>query len=207
MVARVLSCLVRGLEGRLVEIQVDVSSGPVGFALVGLASGSVREAKERVRSAIHNSGLPFPSQRRLTVNLAPAELRKDCSGLDLAIGIGISLAALGLPSPAGTAFLGELALDGAVRHVEGVLVAARWLIRHGIGALFVPEADAAEAALAGGLRIYPCPSLSSVMAHLTGDTLLDPYSGRAPAPAAADTNTEYDLAEVQGQDSARRALE
>jgi len=207
VVARVLSCLLRGLEGRLVEIQVDISSGPVGFALVGLASGSVREAKERVRSAIHNSGLPFPSQRKLTVNLAPAELRKDGSGLDLAIGVGISLAALGLPSPSSTAFLGELALDGAVRHVDGVLVAARGLIRHGVGALFVPEADAAEAALAGGLRVYPCPSLSTAMAHLTGDTLLDPYSGRAPAPAAADTNTEYDLAEVQGQDSARRALE
>ena len=108
MVARVLSCLVRGLEGRLVEIQVDISSGPVGFALVGLASGSVREAKERVRSAIHNSGLPFPSQRKLTVNLAPAELRKDGSGLDLAIAVGVSLAALGLPSPGGTAFLGEI---------------------------------------------------------------------------------------------------
>ena len=85
MVARVLSSLLRGLEGRVVEVQVDISSGAVGFALVGLATGSVREAKERVRSAIRNSGLPFPAQRRLTVNLAPAELRKEGSGLDLAI--------------------------------------------------------------------------------------------------------------------------
>lgn len=207
MVARVLSSLVRGLEGRVVEVQVDISGGVIGFALVGLASGSVREAKERVRSAIRNSGLPFPSQRKLTVNLAPAELRKEGSGLDLAIGVAISLAALGLPSPSGTAFLGELALDGAVRHVDGILVAARWLVRHGIGALFVPEADAAEAALAGGLHVYPCPSLSSAMAHLTGDTPLERYSGRAPVPTHVDASPEHDLAEVQGQDSARRALE
>src|SRR5262249_56556978 len=117
--------------GRLVEVQVDIATGNTpSFALVGLATGSVREAKERVRSAIRNSGLPFPSQRKLTVNLAPAELRKDGSGLDLAIGVGICLAALGLPSPVDTAFLGELSLDGAVRHVDGVLVAARGLIRH-----------------------------------------------------------------------------
>jgi len=207
MVARVLSSLVRGLEGRVVEVQVDISGGVIGFALVGLASGSVREAKERVRSAIRNSGLPFPSQRKLTVNLAPAELRKEGSGLDLAIGVAISLAALGLPSPSGIAFLGELALDGAVRHVDGILVAARWLVRHGIAALFVPEADAAEAALAGGLLVYPCPSLSSAIAHLTGDTRLEPYSGRAPVPTHVEARPEHDLAEVQGQDSARRALE
>lgn len=202
-----LSCLVRGLEGRVVEVQVDVSSGVGAFALVGLATGSVREAKERVRSAIRNSGLLFPSQRRLTVNLAPAELRKEGSGLDLAIGIGISLAALGLPSPAGTAFLGELALDGAVRHVDGVLVAARWLASHGVGSLFVAEPDAEEAALAGDLRIFPCPTLAAAMAHLTGNTPLGPFARRAPVPSQDDGKPEQDLAEVQGQDSARRALE
>jgi len=207
MVAKVLSSLVRGLEGRLVEVQVDISIGPVGFALVGLATGSVREAKERVRSAIRNSGLPFPAQRKLTVNLAPAELRKDGSGLDLAIGVGISLAALGLPSPGNAAFLGELSLDGAVRHVDGVLVAARWLASRGVAAVFVPEPDAAEAALAGGLRVYSCPSLAAAMTHLMGDSPLEPYAVSVPAPPPEDTTPEHDLAEVQGQDSARRALE
>src|SRR5262249_59674696 len=110
------------LEGRLVEVQVDVApAGMVGFSLVGLAGGSVREAKERVRSAIRNSGLTFPAQRRLTVNLAPAELPKDGSGLDLAIAVGICLAELGLPSPGDSACLGELALDGAARSVDGGL--------------------------------------------------------------------------------------
>ena len=131
MFATVLSSLVRGLEGRLVEVQVDVAAaGMPGFLLVGLAGGSVREAKERVRSAIRNSGLTFPP-RRLTVNLAPAELPKDGSGLDLAIAVGICLAELGLSAPRGAAFLGELALDGGLRHVDGVLVAARWLVRRG----------------------------------------------------------------------------
>src|SRR5215472_10511097 len=135
MFATVLSSLVRGLEGRLVEVQVDVAAGVTAFNLVGLAGGSVREAKERVRSAIRNSGLTFPP-RRLTVNLAPAELPKDGAGLDLAIAIGICLAELERSAPAGAAFIGQLALDGGLRHVDGVLVAARWLARQGVTELF-----------------------------------------------------------------------
>src|SRR5256885_12666109 len=163
MFATVLSSLVRGLEGRLVEVQVDVAATAMpGFFLVGLAGGSVREAKERVRSAIRNSGLTFP-QRRLTVNLAPAELPKDGSGFDLAIAVGICLAELGLAAPAGAAFLGEVALDGGIRHVDGGLVAVRGLVRHGVAELFVPAADAAEAALAGDVRVHPCSDLAAVV--------------------------------------------
>ena len=204
MLTNVLTSLVRGLEGRLVEVQVDVSNGIVGFSLVGLASASVREARERVRAAIRNSGLPFP-QRRLTVNLAPAELRKDGSALDLAMAVGICLAELGRPSPRGSAFLGELALDGAVRHVDGVLVAARWLARHGVSELFVPESDAAEAALASAQRILPCPNLAAVVAHLVGGRRLEPYRGTPPVPE--DRPPDTDLSEIQGQEGARRALE
>ncbi|HYW25695.1 MAG TPA: YifB family Mg chelatase-like AAA ATPase [Terriglobales bacterium] len=206
MFASVLSSLVRGLEGRLVEVQVDVAAaGMTAFHLVGLAGGSVREARERVRSAIRNSGLTFPP-RRLTVNLAPAELPKDGSGLDLAIAVGICLAELDRRSPAGAAFIGELALDGAVRHVDGVLVAARSLARHGVEELFVPAVDAPEAALAGGLRVLPCPSLSAVVGHLTGEEPLPPFTA-GPAPAAVEPAPEVDLSEVHGQDAARRALE
>src|SRR5215472_13990760 len=206
MFATVLSSLVRGLEGRLVEVQVDVAAaGVTGFNLVGLAGGSVREAKERVRSAIRNSGLTFPP-RRLTVNLAPAELPKDGAGLYLAIAVGICLAELDRRGPAGAAFIGELALDGAVRHVDGVLVAARSLARHGVEELFVPAVDAPEAALAGGLRVLPCPSLSAVVGHLTGEEPLPPFTA-GPAPAAVEPAPEVDLSEVHGQDAARRALE
>jgi magnesium chelatase family protein len=205
VLARVFTSLGRGLEGRVVEVQVDVSAGAAGFILVGLATGSVREAKERVRSAIRNSGLKFP-RRRLTVNLAPAELRKDGSALDLAIAVGICLAALGRPSPKGAAFLGELALDGAVRHVRGVLVAARWMAQRGFRELFVPEADAAEAALADGLTVFPCPTLAAAVAHLAGEAPLPPYAGSTCA-VREEPSPEHDLAEVQGQDAARRALE
>ncbi|HLQ61514.1 MAG TPA: magnesium chelatase domain-containing protein, partial [Candidatus Acidoferrales bacterium] len=156
MLAAVDSCLLRGLEGRRVEVQVDVSPGQVGFHVVGLAQTSVKEARERVRAAIRNSGHTFPL-RRLTVNLAPAELRKEGSGLDLPIAVAICLAESGAAAPPGSAFLGELALDGAVRHVDGVLVAARWLRAQGCRSLFVPAADAAEAALVPGFEVYACP--------------------------------------------------
>jgi len=205
MLATVLSSLVRGLEGRVVEVQVDVSNGCPGFALVGLATGSVREAKDRVRAAIRNTGFTFP-QRKLTVNLAPAELRKDGSGLDLAIAVGVCLADLGRSAPRDAAFLGELALDGAVRHVDGVLVAARWLRRHGVSTLFVPGSDAAEAALAGEVTVLPCPTLGAAIAHLTGEQRLAAYAGGPPVPPAPAAD-DHDLAEVQGQDAARRALE
>jgi magnesium chelatase family protein len=204
VLATALTSLVRGLEPRLVEVQVDISSGVAGFFLVGLASGSVREAKERVRSAVRNSGLRFP-RRRLTVNLAPAELRKDGSGLDLAIAVAICLAALDQQVPRSAAFLGELSLDGSLRHVDGVLVAARGLPAAGVTDFFVAPSDAAEAALAEGLQVLPAPNLASVIDHLRGLARLTPEA-RA-LPAVEDPPPELDLAEVQGQDAARRALE
>jgi magnesium chelatase family protein len=204
MLAKVLTALPRGLEGRLVEVQVDIGGGNPAFLMVGLASGSVREAKERVRAAIRNSRLEFP-QRRLTVNLAPAGLRKDGAGLDLAIAVAICLADAGRRSPRQAAFLGELSLDGGVRHVNGVLVLARSLAARGIHELFVPQADAAEAALGGGLTVIPCPSLGAVLAHLSGTARLAPFAGEPPSPPAEEW--ENDLAEVCGQELARRSLE
>jgi magnesium chelatase family protein len=126
----------------------------------------------------------------------------------LAIAVGICLAELGRPAPAHTAFLGELALDGAVRHVDGVLVAARGLVRRGVTELFVPVPDAAEAALAGPLRVIPCPSLAAAVRHLLGEDPLPPFqAGPLPAPSEPEPAPEVDLAEVHGQLAARRALE
>jgi len=204
MLAKVLTALPHGLQGRLVEVQVDVAAGGPAFMMVGLASGSVREAKERVRAAIRNSDRTFPL-RKLTVNLAPAGLRKEGAGLDLAIAIGICLADLGSPSPERAAFLGELGLDGRVRHVNGVLVLARSLAAQGVRELFVPEVDAAEAALARGLGVVPCPSLDAVLAHLSGAARLPRFAGGPPAPPPEEWDS--DLAEVCGQELARRSLE
>jgi magnesium chelatase family protein len=195
-----------GLETRRVEVQADSGNGEPRFSLVGLAATSVKEARERVRSAIKNSGLEFPT-RRLTVNLAPAELRKEGSGLDLAIAVAIALARAGRKAPPASAFLGELSLDGAVRHVDGVLVAARGLRRLGYERVFVPAVDAPEAALAEGLEVIPCPDLASVVAHLVGGEPIPPHATVAlPAPAVCDV-PEHDLLEVHGQEEAKRALE
>jgi magnesium chelatase family protein len=205
MVSSVLSCLLRGLRGRVVEVQVDVSPGKPGFQLVGLGDAGVKEARERVRSAIRNSMLPFPTQR-LTVNLAPAELRKEGSGFDLPVAVAISLAMAGRVSPLDSAFIGELALDGSVRHSDGVLVAARALRDAGVDTLYVARADAAEAALVPGLRVVATPDLATLMRHLGNEVEIPALVGSAPQPPAAPA-VEDDLCEVHGQEAARRALE
>jgi magnesium chelatase family protein len=204
--AAVDSCTLAGLDVRQVEVQAHSSNGEVKFLLVGLATTSVKEARERVRSAIKNSGLQFPS-RRLTVNLAPAELRKEGSALDLPIAISIALACLGKKPPSRTAFLGELALDGSVRHVDGVLVAAQGLHRLGFERLFVPAADAAEAGLVDGLTVIPCATLRGVVDHLLGTVPIEPHVPGETAPFADAGTPETDLAEVHGQEEGRRALE
>ena len=201
----VLSAVLLGLECRPVEVQVDVATGnkPL-FLLVGLAGGSVREARERVRSALRNSGAALP-QRRVTVNLAPAELRKEGGGLDLPIAVAIVLAKRGLRAPEKSAFIGELSLDGEVRHTNGILVMAQGLAAQGVRRLYVPAQDAAEAALVEGLVVIPCATLSDLVAELTEGQAIGSYEREArpwlPPPP------DDDLLEVHGQAEARRAIE
>jgi magnesium chelatase family protein len=205
MLATVLTCQCRGLQGRLVEVQADIGPGAPKFFLVGLADAGVKEARERVRSAIRNSALAFPD-RRLTVNLAPVELRKEGAGFDLPVAVAIALAMAGRLAPPASAFLGELALDGAVRHSDGVLVAARALRVAGVETLYVAPADVAEAALVPGLRVVPAPDLASLLRHLAGAEELPALHGSTPEPPPAPV-VEDDLAEVHGQEAAKRALE
>jgi len=200
------SCVLAGLEVRRVHVEADIGRGKPGFFLVGLATTSVKEARERVRSAIKNSGLEFP-QSRLTVNLAPAELRKEGTGLDLPIAVAIALARAGKPAPASSAFLGELALDGSVRHVDGVLVAARGLRNLGYELVFVPADDAAEAALVEGIHVIPSRSLSAVVNHLLGAEAISPAHGGSAVASTETAQIDHDLAEVHGQEEAKRALE
>lgn len=206
VLASVDSCVLVGMEARRVEVQADASTGSVVFNIVGLAATSVKEARERVRSAIRNSGLEFPRQR-LTVNLAPAELRKQGSGLDLPMAVAVALAMMRKAAPPRSAFLGELALDGTVCHIDGVLVAARWLRRRGFERVFVPAADAVEAALVGGLEVIPCANLAGVIAHITREHPIEPQATTHPAFESESEPAEHDLNEVHGQEEARRALE
>lgn len=201
------SCVLAGLEVRRVRVEADIARGGAGvFSLVGLAATTVKEARERVRSAIKNSGLEFP-QTRLTVNLAPAELRKEGTGLDLPIAVAIALARAAKQPPQRSAFIGELALDGSVRHVDGVLVAARGLYGLGYEQLFVPAEDAAEASLVDGVKVFPCGALAAVVNHLLSVESIAAVDRSTNQAADGIGAPDHDLAEVHGQDEAKRALE
>jgi magnesium chelatase family protein len=216
MLAKACTCAVVGLEGALVEVEVDIGHGLPTFAIVGLPDTAVNEAKERVRAAIKNSGAIFPL-RRITVNLAPADLRKAGPAYDLPIAIAILMAseqvapldATGAVGSAdGCLFLGELSLDGGLRHTHGILPMVTLARDLGLRAVYVPATDAAEAALVEDVLVYPVEHLSQLMAHLRGDTLIAPY---VPDPAlltsADEISFAYDLADVRGQEHVKRALE
>ncbi len=208
MLAIINSCAVLGMNGYGVQVEVDVSAGLPAFDIVGLPDTSVKESKERVRAAIRNSQLEFPL-RRITVNLAPAGVRKEGALFDLPIAIGI-LAATGQIAPealAGCAFVGELSLEGVIRPVAGALAMADCLCRS-YEKFYLPAANAREASLAGGMQYYEACDLPSLLAVLRGEQKAKAVSvdtDQLFAEAAAE-NT-YDMSEVKGQEGAKRALE
>ncbi|HRL12665.1 MAG TPA: magnesium chelatase domain-containing protein, partial [Aggregatilineales bacterium] len=161
MLAIVRACAVIGLDGSIVEVQTDFNprAGLPSFTIVGLPSSEVKESRERVRSAIRNSGLQFPN-KAYVVNLSPADLPKQGAAYDLAIAVGALAATDQVPLPAleNTLFIGELSLDGSVRHVDGVLPMVHTALREGIGQVYVPASDAAEASLIAGIDIMPVES-------------------------------------------------
>jgi magnesium chelatase family protein len=194
-----------GLEAPPVTVEVHLSSGLPGLAIVGLPEAAVRESKDRVRSALMNSGFEFP-QRHITINLAPADLPKFGGRFDLPIALGI-LAANGqipLDALAGSEFLGELALSGELRPVNGVLPASL-AVRDAGRALFVPKANAGEAARPEAAEVYAGDHLLAVYAHLNDRQRLQ--RAAQPDPAACSAASYPDLADVKGQHQARRALE
>ncbi len=208
MLATAQTCAVIGLDGQLIQAETDISPGLPAFHIVGLPDTAVQEAKERVRAAVRNSGCEFP-MRRITVNLAPADLKKAGPAYDLPIAVGI-LYSTGQAAPTlePAIFLGELSLDGGLRHTAGILPMV-WVAReHGIRSVYVPAVDAAEAALVEGIKVYPIGTLAQLVAHLEGHAPVEPFptsgvhlnGNREPADSA-------DLAHVRGQDHAKRALE
>ncbi len=208
MLAKVLSAAIWGLEAQPIDVEVDAGKGMATLTIVGLPDAAVRESSERVRTAIRNSGFRFPYTQRITVNLAPADIRKEGPAYDLPIALGILAASGQIAAEAleGSLALGELSLDGSLRHVRGILPAADWARHHGIRALYVPAADAAEAALLPELAVYPVPTLAALVAHLRGEEPIAPYSG-TPAGEAAPPRPAVDFADIRGQEHAKRALE
>ena len=207
MLAKVYSCALVGLEGAVVEVEADLNPRALpSVTLVGLPDAAVKESTERVRAAIYNSGLTYP-RGRLTVNLAPADLRKEGPAYDLPIAVALLILAEQVPSDlAGSLFLGELSLDGSVRHVEGVLPMAHAAKELGYKSVFVPQADAPEAALVEGIDVYPVDTLGRLAAHFRDYHPIEPYRADLrldddPPPYAAD------FQDIKGQEHVKRALE
>jgi magnesium chelatase family protein len=208
MLARVTTFAIDGLESRRVSVEVDIRPGLPAFRVVGLADAAVREARERVRSAILNSGFEFP-QRRITANLAPAYLRKVGPGFDLALAIGL-LAASGQLAPErlrGWAVFGELSLGGELRPGRGTLAVAEGVRRVGLDALVVPVESGPEAALVRDVRVAPAATLRAAVEILGGQREPGPLNADADLPLPDSGDDDVDLAEVSGQAEAMTAVE
>ncbi len=209
MLAKARSCAIVGLEGAIVEVEADISPGLPSFSVVGLPDTMVQESRERVRAAIRNSGCDFP-MKRITVNLAPADLRKEGPAYDLPIAVGILSSSQQLRvDVSDLVFLGELSLEGSVRHTQGILPMVAMARDQGISAVFVPDVDKAEAALIKGIDIYPVESLGQVVAHLRGDTELQPFAldGNLLSADSKSAPPEFDMAYIKGQEHVKRAME
>jgi len=208
MLAKVTSCALIGLDGAIVEVEVDTSRGLPSLTIVGLPDTAVQESRERVRLAIKNSGLIYPN-KRLTVNLAPADLRKEGPAYDLPIAVGILLASEQIwPNRVENAmFVGELSLDGGVRHTNGILPMAAMAKEHGFRTIFVPAVDAPEAALIQGLEVIPVTDLSSLVAHLQGLCSIEPYRYDLDLEAGESPPYAVDFSHIKGQEHVKRALE
>jgi len=207
MLAKVSSCAVVGLDGEVVEVEVDISSGLPFFAIVGLPDTAVQEAKERVRAAVRNSGHSFP-MKRITVNLAPADLRKEGPAYDLPIAVGILMASGQVPASGnGAVFLGELSLDGKLRHTTGVLPMVALARARGLSTVFVPADDAGEAALVDGVEVVPVATLGDLASHLQQLQTIAPFVAEPrerPTEAPPDV---VDFRDIRGQEHVKRALE
>ncbi len=206
MLSRVYSCAVIGLDGVIVEVEVDFGQGLPHMAIVGLPDAAVQESRERVYSAIKNAGLMYP-RKALTVNLAPASVRKEGPAYDLPIALGVLVLSDFLTPDCleGSLFIGELSLDGTVRHVRGVLPMAVVALEQGFKRVFVPEADAAEAALIPDIEVIPVPTLAALFNHLTGNDFIAPHPPIQIEELEAVVQTDFQ--EIKGQEHVKRALE
>ncbi|MGE0598589.1 MAG: YifB family Mg chelatase-like AAA ATPase [Dehalococcoidia bacterium] len=210
MLAKVLSCAVVGLDGELVDVEVDITRSDMPKTIVvGLPDTAVQESRERVRSAIRNSGLSWPNGSKVTVSLAPSDLRKEGPAYDLPIATGVLLASGQVVADVEDAvFIGELGLNGEVRPVRGLLPMVMLAAARGMRRAFVPEANAPEAALVGALEIYPVTTLASLASHLLGAVPIDVFHRGADSEDAEPVGGNVtDFADVVGQEHVKRALE
>ena len=208
MVSKVNSGAVFGLEGNIITVEADTFNALPGIDIVGLADTAVKESKERVKAAMKNNGYAIP-QKRVVINLAPASTKKNGAYLDLPITVAILKASGQLVCDISDEFmlLGELALDGTLRPVEGVLPMTMEALRHGITKLIVPKENASEAAIVTDCTVYGAENLKQAVAHLSGDAQIERTVVDIEAIFASDADFDVDFCDVKGQESAKRALE
>jgi len=206
MLAKITSAAILGVDGYLVYVEVDISQGLPAFDIVGLPDSAVKESRERVRTAIRNTGLDFPI-KRITVNLAPADTRKVGPAFDLPIAIGILVCtgALKQEDVQDICFTGELSLDGIVRPVNGVLPMVLAAKAEGLPVCCVPKENSAEAALVDGMTVLPAAYLQEIVEHFSGSG--DTMAGITPKPSCNIPNYKVDFSDVKGQTFVKRALE
>ncbi|MCB8984037.1 MAG: YifB family Mg chelatase-like AAA ATPase [Ardenticatenaceae bacterium] len=209
MLAKVMSCAIVGLEADIVDVEVDIIRGAPAFNLVGLPDAAVRESRDRVHSAIKNSGLDFPANKRITVNLAPADLRKEGPAYDLPIAVGVLAASQQIwPDKLdGALFIGELSLDGTTRHTKGILPMTALARAQGFERVFVPAVDAPEAGLLPDVEVMPVASLTDLVGHLTGLRPLSPLAVDLDKVFAGEVTYAADFADIMGQEHVKRAME
>ena len=205
MIAHIPTTTLLGSEGRMVTVECDISNGLPKLIVVGLGDKAVDEARDRVRSAIKNSGLMLPP-KRITVNLAPADVPKDGTAFDLSMAVAILVASGQLEQTENSLFIGELALDGQLRPARGILGSAALAVRSGVKQLFVPAANADEAALITGVKVFPLGNLRDLYRHLTAEVVLQPINTNTQLSLRRSAGVA-DMADVYGQHAAKRALE
>ncbi|MFH1187312.1 MAG: YifB family Mg chelatase-like AAA ATPase, partial [bacterium] len=208
MLSKVQTCAIIGFNVEPIEVEVDFSTGFVGFNIVGLPDAAIKEAKERLIAAFKNSQISINQNKRLTVNLAPADIRKEGPAYDLPIAVGMMLASTGINfDTSDCLFIGELSLEGRLRHTNGILSAVIFAKENNIKKIFLPELNANEAALVGGMEIYPVKSISQLFSHVQGIELIETYKGKKLEEEIETENFDVDMAYVQGQEHVKRALE
>ena len=207
MLAKVLSAAVIGIDAYVVDVEVDISQGLPAFATVGLPEGAVRESKERVKAAIKNSGYHFPADR-ITVNLAPADIKKEGTAFDLPMALGILAATDLIPRNACLDYLvlGELALDGNIRPIKGALPMSITAQEKGLKGIFLPIENAPEAAVVEGVDIFPVRTLYELVEALSGVHRIEPFKVEARELFRRDEE-DVDFGDVRGQENVKRAIE